>query len=116
MSQCSLRLFCRGLPQNLQNVNYTLVLADKDKHLYHTSATPHTFTLPSNAAVAYDIGTCVTFINGNGAGALTIGINVDTLRFVGTSSTGPRTLAANGMATAIKVASTLWYINGTGLT
>jgi hypothetical protein len=34
----------------------------------------------------------------------------------GTGTTGNRTLAAYGMATAVKVTSTTWYINGTGLT
>jgi hypothetical protein len=34
----------------------------------------------------------------------------------GTGTTGSRTLAAYGMATAVKVASTSWFINGAGLT
>jgi CubicO group peptidase (beta-lactamase class C family) len=53
-----------------------------------------------------------------GASATTvlIAITSDTLRLAGGTSTGQRTLAANGMATAVKVASTTWYINGTGLT
>jgi hypothetical protein len=47
---------------------------------------------------------------------VTIAITSDTLRLAGGTSTGTRTLAANGMATAVKVAATTWYINGTGLT
>jgi hypothetical protein len=35
---------------------------------------------------------------------------------VGTGTTGSRTLAAHGTATAMKVSATAWYINGTGLT
>ena len=50
----------------------------------------------------------------------TIAIATDTLRLAGGTSTGSRTLAANGMATAVKVSGTssagVWYINGTGLT
>jgi hypothetical protein len=34
----------------------------------------------------------------------------------GTSTTGSRTLVAGGIATATKVASTIWYIAGSGLT
>jgi hypothetical protein len=34
----------------------------------------------------------------------------------GTGTTGSRTLAAFGMATAVKVTATTWFINGTGLT
>jgi hypothetical protein len=38
------------------------------------------------------------------------------MRLAGDGSTGSRTLAANGIATAVKVTSTEWLINGTGLT
>jgi hypothetical protein len=34
----------------------------------------------------------------------------------GTGTTGSRTLAANGIATALKMTNTRWIINGTGLT
>jgi hypothetical protein len=34
----------------------------------------------------------------------------------GAGTTGSRTLAANGIATAMKVTTTEWIINGTGLT
>jgi hypothetical protein len=34
----------------------------------------------------------------------------------GTGSTGSRTLAANGVASAVKVDSTSWIISGNGLT
>ena len=47
---------------------------------------------------------------------LTIGITTDTLRMVGTGTTGSRTLAANGMATLLKITSTEWLISGAGLT
>jgi len=104
-----------GMPQLIKNVDYTLVLADANYHLYHSSATPHTFTIPANASVAFPIGTCITFVNSNGAGNLTIAITADTMRLAGGSSTGSRVIAANGLATAIKVEAALWYINGTGI-
>jgi hypothetical protein len=66
--------------------------------------------------VAFPIGTAVTFINQNGAGVITIAITSDTMRLAGAGTTGNRTLAANGIATAIKVTSTEWIISGTGLT
>lgn len=102
--------------QNTQDTNYTLVASDANKHINHTSATPHTHTIPANASVAYAVGTAVTFRNGNGAGALSIAITTDTMRLAGAGTTGTRTLAANGIATALKVASTEWIISGTGLT
>jgi hypothetical protein len=108
----------RNIPQNSQSAAYTLVLADSGKQIFHPSAdtTARTFTIPANGSVAFPIGTAVTFINQNGAGVVTIAITTDTMRLAGAGTTGSRTLAANGIATAIKVTSTEWIISGTGLT
>ena len=103
--------------QNSQSANYTLELSDSGKHIYHPSAdtTPRTFTIPANGSVPYPLGTALTFVNGSGAGTVTIACN-DTMRLAGPGTTGSRTLAANGIATALKVTTTSWLINGTGLT
>lgn len=108
----------RTIPQNSQSTAYTTVAADSGKHLLHPSAdtTARTFTIDSNANVAYPVGTAITFVNQNGAGTLTIAITSDTMRLAGAGTTGSRTLAANGVATALKVTSTEWIISGTGLT
>jgi hypothetical protein len=103
-----------GSPQNTQNGAYTTVMSDAGKHLYHTSGSAHTWTIDSNANVAYPIGTILTFINESGGGVVTLAITSDTLRWG--SSTGSRSLAANGTATAIKVASTTWRLTGDGIT
>jgi hypothetical protein len=63
-----------------------------------------------------DIGTEIFFVNQNGAGVLTIAILTDTMRLAGAGTTGNRTLAANGVARALKIATTEWIIDGTGLT
>lgn len=108
-----------GVPQNSQSAAYTLVLSDANKHIYHPAAdtTARTWTIPANSSVPFPIGTAVTFDNDFGAGAITIAITTDTLVLVGAAgSTGSRTLASGGQATAIKVTSTRWRISGTGLT
>ena len=107
-----------NIPQNSQSTAYTLVLADSGKQILHPSAdtTARTFTIPANSSVPFPIGTAVTFINQNGAGVITIAITSDTMRLAGAGTTGNRTLAANGIATAIKITSTEWIISGTGLT
>lgn len=107
-----------SVTQNSQSSAYTLVLSDAGKHIYHPSAdtTARIWTIPANASVAFPIGTVVTFVNDNSAGVITIAITSDTLRLAGAGTTGSRTLAANGIATAIKITSTSWQINGTGLT
>lgn len=108
----------RGIVFASKSTDYTFVLADANNGFLHPAAdtTGRTWTIPANSSVAYPVGTVLTFINENAAGSLTIAITSDTLRLGGSSSTGSRTLAANGMATAIKITSTVWYISGTGLT
>lgn len=106
----------REVPQNSQSVNYTCVLADSGKHILHPNGggAGDTFTIPANASVAYAIGTVITFVNAD-SNAVTIAITTDILTLAGTTSTGSRTLAQNGIATAIKVTATSWLISGTGL-
>jgi hypothetical protein len=104
-----------GLPQSATATTATLAIGDAGKHIYITT-TGQTITIPANASVAYPIGTTITFIAGTSATTVSIAITSDTMRLAGGTSTGSRTLAANGMATAVKVAATTWYINGTGLT
>lgn len=107
-----------NIPQNSQSADYVLVASDSGKHIFHPSAdtTPRTFTIPANGTVPYAIGTTITFINQNGAGTITIAITSDTMRLAGSGATGSRTLAADGIATCVKVTSTEWLISGTGLT
>ena len=104
-----------GIPASAVSTSATLSIADAGEHIYVTTA-GQTITIPANASVAYPIGTTLTFIAGASATTVLIAITSDTLRLAGSASTGQRTLAANGMATAVKVAATTWYINGTGLT
>jgi hypothetical protein len=104
-----------GVPQSATATTATLVIGDAGKHIYVNTAS-QTITIPANASVAYPIGTAISFIAGPSAGTVTIAITTDIMYLAGTGTTGARTLAAHGMATAIKVSATDWYINGTGLT
>lgn len=112
------RVGFRELVQNSQSAAYTPVLADAGKHIFHPSAdvTARTWTIPANASVAFPLGTAITFVNQNAAGVITLAITTDTLRLAGPGTTGSRALAANGIATALKVTATEWLISGTGLT
>lgn len=102
--------------QQSKSANYTCVLSDSGKHIYHpaTDDNARTFTIPSNASVAYPVGTALTFINDKNT--LTIAIDTDTMVLAGGTTTGSRTLATTGMATAVKVTSTRWVISGSNLT
>lgn len=118
-SLTSLSTSVLSMAVNSQSAAYTLVLGDAGKVIYHPSAdtTARVWTIPANASVAFPIGTPVTFDNDAGAGAVTIAITTDTLVLVGgAGSTGSRTLASGGRATAMKVTATRWRIDGALLT
>lgn len=106
-----------SVPQNSQSAAYTAVLSDAGKSIDHPSsdANARTFTIPANASVAYPIGTCLSFSNMTSQ-VVTIAITSDTMYLAGAGTTGSRSLAQYGMATARKISSTEWLINGTGLT
>ena len=107
----------RNVPVNSQSAAYTLVLADSGKVILHPSsdANARTFTIPANSSVAYPVGTAITFINMTSQ-VVTIAITTDTMNLSAAGTTGSRSLAQYGSATAIKITSTNWLISGSGLT
>ena len=102
-----------GLPQVvLSSGGLALNKSHAGKHIYVTGAS-QTITIPANSSVPLEVGTTIVVINSNVTS--TIAITTDTLRLAGTSSTGTRTLASNGMATLVKLAATTWIASGNGL-
>jgi len=106
----------RNTPVNSKSEAYTAVLADSGKTILHPIADDNarTFTIPANSSVAYPVGTVLTFVNL--INTVTIAITDDTMYLAGDGTTGSRTLAAYGVASVVKVASTTWIISGNGLT
>ena len=114
VSKTASNLGYRGIPRLiLDTTDQTLSGTWVSGSLVYTAAS-RTVTIPANSSVAFEIGTTIVFISGPGA-TTTIAINSDTMYLAGSGATGSRTLAAHGMATAVKVASTTWYISGNGL-
>ena len=107
----------RNAPVNSRSADYTLVLADSGKTIFHPASdnNARTFTIPANSSVAYPVGTVVSFIN-LAVANVTIDITSDTMYLAGPGTTGSRTLAQFGIASALKVSSTDWVISGNGLT
>jgi hypothetical protein len=106
----------KNIPQNAQTGNYTLVLADSGKHIYHAvAAGAATYTIPANGSVAFPIGTAITFVNMSTT-SISIAITTDTMYLAKDGTTGTRTLANYGSATALKLTSTTWLISGSALT
>ncbi|MBF0114675.1 MAG: hypothetical protein HQM04_06490 [Magnetococcales bacterium] len=106
----------KEVQQNSQPADYTLALSDAGKHILHPSSdnATRTYTIPANSSVAYPIGTVIWFVNEQNT--VTISITSDTLALAPGGTTGSRTLAANGMAMALKITATKWMISGWGLT
>jgi hypothetical protein len=94
---------------NTQTANYTLVLADANKIVGIDNAAARTLTVPTNATVAFPVGTAIT-IRQPGAGQTTV------------SPAGGVTLNSRGSAfklagqyayaTLVKVASDTWELSG----
>ncbi len=108
----------RETPINSQSADYTLLAADAAKGIVHPAAdnNARVFTIPANASVAYPIGTKIDFVNF--INTLSVAITSDTMTLFagsGTGTTGTRTIAAGGRATAHKTSSTGWIMYGDGV-
>ena len=97
-----------------QTGDYTPVLADQYQVLVPMNkATAVNFTIPTNASVAYPVGTVITVLN-KGAGTCTIKAvtsGTTTVLSAGTVAAQP-TLGQYKTAACIKTATDTWYIVG----
>lgn len=93
---------------------YTLALTDAGDHVYFTGGSTATLTVPTNATVAFPIGTTILALNNN-SGNLTISGAGVTFQLAN-GTTGNRTVATKGMASLIKVATDTWWVTGPGVT
>jgi len=94
--------------------DYTAVLADQYQVLeIMNKATAIAFKLPTNASVAFPIGTAITVLN-IGAGTCTISAvtpATTTVLSAGATAASP-TLAQYKSAVCIKTATDTWYVVG----
>jgi len=93
---------------------YTLALTDSGKHVIFTGGSTATLTVPTNASVAFPVGTTILVVNDN-SGNLTISGAGVTFQLAN-GSTGNRTVATKGLATCLKTATDTWYVSGAGVT
>lgn len=94
---------------------YTLVLGDQgDILLASNGSTAGTINIPTNASVAFPIGTQITVIQ-TASGQLTIQATTPgttTVASTGATSTAPKLRAQNSSATLIKTNTDQWYVVG----
>ena len=100
---------------NAQTATYTVVLADADQKLVTMSvATANDFLIPTNASVAFPIGSVINVIR-IGAGQTTIKAvtsGTTTISSTGLSAIAPKLRAQFSAASCIKVATDTWYVVG----
>jgi hypothetical protein len=93
---------------------YTFVLADNGKLVTASNAAAQTYSIPTNASVAYPIGTQINIIQ-IGAGQVTIEAvtsGTTTVSSTGATATAPKLRAQFSSATCIKASTDLWYVVG----
>ena len=97
-----------------QTADYTAVLADQYQVLVPMNkATAVALKIPTNASVAFPVGTAITVLN-KGVGAVTISAvtsGTTTVLSAGAVAASP-TLAQYKTAVCIKTATDTWYVVG----
>jgi len=97
-----------------QTADYTAVLTDQYQTLVPMNkATAVAFKIPTDASVAFPVGTAITILN-KGAGAVTISAvtsGTTTINSGGATPAAP-TLAQFKSAVCVKTAANIWYVVG----
>jgi hypothetical protein len=103
-----------NLTIDAETASYTAVLANNGQLVTMSVASANTFSIPTNASVAFPIGTQINVIQ-IGAGQTTIQAvtaGTTTISSTGATSTAPKLRAQFSSATCIKVNTDLWYVVG----
>lgn len=93
---------------------YTFVLTDNGRLVTASNGSAQTYSIPTNASVAFPIGTQINIIQ-IGAGQVTINAvtsGTTTVSSTGATATAPKLRAQYSSATCIKAATDLWYVVG----
>lgn len=93
---------------------YTFVLTDNGKLVTASNASAQTYSIPTNASVAFPIGTQINIIQ-IGAGQVTINAvtsGTTTVASTGATAAAPKLRVQYSSATLIKANTDLWYVVG----
>jgi hypothetical protein len=97
------------------STTYTFVLADNGKLVTSNNASAQTLSIPTNASVAYPVGTQINVAWITGAGQPTIQAvtsGTTTVLSTGGTSTAPKLRVVNSVASCIKIATDTWLVTG----
>ena len=94
---------------------YTVVLGDNGYLLTMNAATSQAFSIPTNASVAFPIGTQINFAWITGAGQPTItAVTSGTTTILSTAGVPatPKLRVVNSLASAVKILTDTWIVTG----
>ena len=103
-----------NLAFDAETASYTAVLANNGQVVTMDNGSANNFSIPTNASVAFPIGTQITVIQ-IGVGQTTIQAvtaGTTTVLSTGTTAAQPKLRARYSVATCIKAGTDLWYVTG----
>jgi hypothetical protein len=103
-----------NLAFDAETASYTAVLANNGQVVTMDNASANTFSIPTNASVAFPVGTQINVLQ-IGAGQTTIQAvtsGTTTVLSTGGTAAAPKLRARYSMATCIKSATDTWYVIG----
>jgi hypothetical protein len=103
-----------NLAFDAETASYTAVLANNSQVVTMDNASANTFSIPTNASVAFPIGTQINVLQ-IGAGQTTIqAVTSGTTSILSTGATAaqPKLRARYSAATCVKAGTDLWYVFG----
>jgi hypothetical protein len=103
-----------NLAFDAETASYTAVLANNGQVVTMDNASANTFSIPTNASVAFPIGTQINVLQ-IGAGQTTIqAVTSGTTSILSTGATAaqPKLRARYSAATCLKAGTDLWYVFG----
>jgi hypothetical protein len=103
-----------NLAFDAETASYTAVLANNGQVVTMNNASANTFSIPTNASVAFPIGTQINVLQ-IGAGQTTIQAvtsGTTTIQSTGASAAAPKLRVRYSAATCLKAGTDLWYVFG----
>ena len=103
-----------NLAFDAETASYTAVLANNSQVVTMNNASANTFSIPTNASVAFPIGTQINVLQ-IGAGQTTIQAvtsGTTTVLSTGATAAAPKLRAQYSAATCLKAGTDLWYVFG----
>lgn len=103
-----------NLAFDAETASYTAVLANNGQVVTMDNASANTFSIPTNASVAFPIGTQINVLQ-IGAGQTTIQAvtsGTTTIQSTGATAAAPKLRVRYSAATCLKAGTDLWYVFG----